>query len=272
MALTPEIYRSPGSTTTTIASVVTPISPLPSQDRSLLELDVDDDGDAYFYDLYQSPCRGVIRASNDEILDPKEIHNITNNADNDYVISYTNADGANKESDLYKTFHYYFDDLEYCGSTFYGGCQYWDLEDLKDEMDRAKEMPSIVPVSFANFTIMYDYELHYARRPADGISNDEDDNFSGRRIPVPRPQQEKPADPIPALELIETTVLEHLGAVVGLSRRGCDPNGRVSIGNPPRNYRMQHDFSEQDLDRMMAISSQPKDVLDPNHGTLCNAC
>ena len=245
-----------------IRSVVPPLSPLSvleSNDRWLVELE-DENDDVFYYDLYVSPCRGITKASNDNLMDQKDVDAINDDQGREFAISYTNGGGPNKESDLYKTFQYYFDDLEYCGATFFGGCLYYDLEELQDAIESTP-----MTESFVNFTVVYDYELHYAQRK-EGVSNDEDDIVIGRRFPAIKAFEPKPADPIPALEQVETIVLEHLGDVIGLSRRGCDPSGRVSIGRERRSDSNQHDFSKEDLDRMIAISSQPIDFLDPDHG------
>ena len=138
---------------------------------------------------------------------------------------------------------------------------------------------------------MYDYEIHYVDYSNTGrkrnsysysntgiVSNDEADELPHTR-----------GDPIPALEYLETIVLEHLGEVVGLSRRGCDvddadstpndgdgdgdgdgdaPGSRKSISDRKRRTgRYQHDFSDEELEQILAISSEPRDVLDPHYGT-----
>jgi hypothetical protein len=250
-----------------------------NNNRWLFELDVDDnnDDDVSFYDLYQSPCRGILRASNDELLDQNDLNQMNDDSERNYIISYNSNSNSNSNnnggnSDLYKAYYYYFDDLEYCGTTFFGGCRFVDLEELEDAIDideteitaaeAASPSSSAPQHSYANWTVVYDYEIHYIDNSGSGtVSNDSTEESSSKR-----------GDPIPALEYLETIVAEHLGEVVGLSRRSCDPNdtsgGRSSISSRKHRARKyQHDFSDEELERILAISSEPKDVLDPDHGT-----
>ena len=262
-----------GSLASSIERVAHPLAPLLENDgdRGLSELDSGSD-DVSFYDIYRSPCRGIIKASNDELLDQNDLESLSDDDERNYIISYNSGGGItnpDKASDLYKSFSYYFDDMEYCGATFFGGCRFSDLDDL------TSASLSSPTESFMNFTVTYDYEIHYInnRQTESLVSNDSEDNaaqssFTNTNFFPIRSQREKhhPPDPIPALEAVETIVVEHLGEVVGLSRRGCDPSGRVSIGRPKQRNTYRHGFSDKDLNRILAISSKPKDVLDPDHG------
>jgi hypothetical protein len=248
----------------TIGTILPPLSPLPPippeaevsegkknrNNRQLFELDADTD-DVSFYDLYLSPCRGVLKASNDELLDHVDVNQMNDDTERNYIISYNNGGGngdVDKDSDLYKAYYYYFDDIEYCGATFFGGCRFKALAQLQDAFDEPSS-----PQSFATFTVVYDYEMHYVQNTFGEVVGSDGDalSFSSEKAP-------KNVDPIPALQHLETIVVEHLAEVVGLSRRACDPSGRQSY---------VHDFSDEELGKMLAISSEPTDFLDPDHGT-----
>jgi len=284
-------------------NLLPPISPNPPpelsnnlKNRMLLELDTEDDDndDVPSYDLYHSPCRGVLLASNDELLDHTDLSAMNDDAERNDIISYNNNGKQNKASGLYSSYQYYFDDIEYCGSTFFGGCRFRDLEELEDTTLQANNSPALTPQTYVNWTVMYDYEMHYI----DSRGRKQNGNAIQAEISMRN-------DPIPALQHLETIVVEHLSEIVGLNRRGCDFDdassikkrqryqqkygrsnnniirqkyqqdfaGGSSIGryddgdniNKSRNYK--HDFSKEELERMLAISSEPKDVLDPDHGT-----
>ena len=265
-----------------------PLPSLPSQaaERSLLELeDADEkknnDGDVLFYDLYQSPCRGILLASNDELLDQNDLDQMSDDSERNSIISYNNNNNngnsdsdENTDTDLYKAYYYLFDDLAYCGTTFFGGCRFLGLDALEDAIaiDEIESSSAAPQHSYANWTVVYDYEIHYVDNSNSGrkrnsysysntgyVSNDEPDESPHTR-----------GDPIPALEYLETIFLEHLGEVVGLSRRGCDadtdPNDAVAPGGRNSISSRNHDFSDEELERILAISSEPKDVLDPDYG------
>jgi hypothetical protein len=203
----------------------------------------DDEEELLFFDLYQSPC--IVKASNDE---------------------FTVAD--------YQAF------TVMCNETFFGGCLYDTLQEL--EQEKATSSTS----SIVNWTIVYDYEIYY---DADM------------------------ADPIPAIQHLETIVLEHLSEITGLNEENCDleqgnvtsvtedqgkeedftisfmsSNGGGRMGSygaeevEGDDYRLRrflrdnyhrprkvteylHDFTDEELSRMLAISSDPSDELDADH-------
>jgi hypothetical protein len=272
--------------------------------------DDDDDGLSY-YDLYESPCRTLIRASNDELDEAIIISNEEN------IISYNSNQMINSGAKLL------FDEMEYCGTTFFGGCQYNNLTELitqinnNDNVDIENEEEqdiNSIPShhSFVNWTVFFDYEIHYI-----DVSNNERSHHSNdvnedndalviineqrtnitatsaassrtkmktsemlrqpqRRRKEQQQQQDQytyhRGDPIPAVEYLETIVLEHLSEVVGLTRRDCDDgissssssSSSNSSSNTTEGY--HHDFNDNELDRMMAISSDPVDLLDPDYG------
>lgn len=269
---------SPLVATATTPSVVDGISIHPAvvapNGRLVLETDADaeEDNSDVFYDLYLSPCRGILRASNDELLDHIDLNQLSVDERN-YIISYNNNDGGNsnqdKDSDLYKAYYYYYDDMEYCGTTFYGGCRFPDLKALENvirETENNPESPSSdnSSPSYVTWNVMYDYELHYADAKRSEISNDAATSEVLSANEENQQEQVIRADPIPALEYLETIILEHLAEVVGLTRRGCDPNdSSMGVSKNRRSY--QHDFSDEELERMLTISSKPYDYLDPDH-------
>jgi hypothetical protein len=277
--------------------------------------DDDDDDELSYYDLYESPCRTLIRASNDE-LDESIIIN-----DEENIISYNSNQMINSGAKLL------FDEIEYCRTTFFGGCQYNDLTELMTQInnnddididienDEEEEDINIIPSyhSFVNWTVFFDYEIHYidvSNNERMHHSNDVNENNDAlivineqrtditatsassrtkmktsemlrqpqrRRKDQEQQQQQQQqdqytyhrGDPIPAVEYLEMIVLEHLSEVVGLTRRDCDDGVGISstISSSSRNTeRYHHDFNDNELDRMMAISSNPVDVLDPDYG------
>ena len=244
-----------------------------------------DDIALLFYDIYVSPCRGILRASNDELMDYIDLDEMNDDVERNVIISYNNGDeNQNNENDLYNTYNYYYDDIEYCGATFYGGCRFSDLDELEvATRDMSLSIPIDTLPSNVNFTVMYDYEIHYVdgssgaklsegMKGVDGIQETSTSSFAttgggsneseGGKIDEPQPP--KRGDPIPAVEHLETIVLEHLGEVLGLSRRGCDSDSSSS-SSISKSQTYKHDFSDEDLSRILAISSEPKDVLDPDH-------
>jgi hypothetical protein len=262
-----------------------------------------DDDDLSYYDLYESPCRTLIRASNDELDESI----IMNNEEN--IISYNSNKMINSGAKLL------FDEMEYCGTTFFGGCQYNNLMELitqiNDDIDNDDEEDDDINAipsyhSFVNWTVFFDYEIHYidvSNNKRSQNNNGVNENNDGliiineqradttatstssrtkmktsdmlrqpQRRRKDQEQQEQyqytyhRGDPIPAVEYLETIVLEHLSEVVGLTRRDCDVGGGSSSSSSRNTGRYHHDFTDNELDRMMAISSDPVDVLDPDCG------
>ena len=282
-----------------------------SNDNDDNDADDDDDGLSY-YDLYESPCRTLIRASNDELDEAIIISNEEN------IISYNSNQMINSGAKLL------FDEMEYCGTTFFGGCQYNNLTELITQMnnndnidienEEEEDINSIPPYhSFVNWTVFFDYEIHYIdvsnnerSHPSDDVNEDNDALViineqrtditatsaassrtkmktsemlrqpQRRRKDQEQQQQQQQdqytyhrGDPIPAVEYLETIVLEHLSEVVGLTRRDCDDgsSSSSSSNSSSRNTAgYHHDFNDNELDRMMAISSDPVDLLDPDYG------
>jgi hypothetical protein len=98
-------------------------------------------------------------------------------------------------------------------------------------------------------------------------------------------------DPIPAVEQVENIILDHLSEITGLNgcsgeeyNEGADSTNQTGSMTSNRatnhvkvetlihkGYRRRktteyiHDFTEEELSRMMAISSDPTDLLDPDH-------
>jgi hypothetical protein len=145
-----------------------------------------------------------------------------------------------------------------CGETFFGGC-YNNETELIDAMGTVGGSTDGGGEGGDNgmvvWTIMFDYEVYY---PSDVV------------------------DPIPAIDHLETIVLEHLSEVTNLNQcNGTTENtdgGAAAAGNTTERLLQQttseylHDFSEDDLERMMAISGDPSDTLDPDYGTCTNEC
>lgn len=204
------------------------------QHRSVQSLQVDADSEPVeqplFFDLYESPC--VVKASND----------------------------AFEYSD-YETFSLM------CNETFFGGCHYESVAEIKQDQDSQES-------NIVEWKIVFDYEIYYTR------------------------------DPIPAVEHMESIVLEHMSEITGLNGCGGGDDGeeekedisdiaftRVEnndtetgtsatttmgrVGAYDGGYRRKaqsktdkeyfHDFTDDEMERMMAISSDPSDVLDPDH-------
>jgi hypothetical protein len=284
------------------------------EDSSMISNDNDDndagDDELSYYDLYESPCRTLIRASNDELDESIIINNEEN------IISYNSNQMINSGAKVL------FDEMEYCGTTFFGGCQYNNLTELitqinnNDDIDIENEEEDEEDIdiissyhSFVNWTVFFDYEIHYidvSNNERSHHSNDVNENKDAliiineqrtditattvssrtkmktsemlrqpqrRRKDQEQEQQDQytyhRGDPIPAVEYLETIVLEHLSEVVGLTRRDCDDGVGIIIisSSSSRNTgRYHHDFNDNELDRMMAISSDPVDVLDPDYG------
>lgn len=181
--------------------------------------------DEPFFDLYESPC--LVKASND-------------------AFSYQD----------------YQDFGRMCNETFFGGCSYDDVADLQQDLDTE---------SVVEWTIVFDYEVYYT------------------------------GDPIPAVDHVETIILEHLseitqlnrcleeendnneaggggttvttvaslssGRVGILGREGIAPEKEVASDNGYRRRTTEyiHDFTDEEFSRMVAISSDPGDVLDPDY-------
>ena len=285
-----------------------------SNDNDDNDADDDDDDDGLsYYDLYESPCRTLIRASNDELDEAIIISNEEN------IISYNSNQMINSGAKLL------FDEMEYCGTTFFGGCQYNNLTELITQMnnndnidienEEEEDINSIPSYhSFVNWTVFFDYEIHYIdvsnnerSHHSDDVNEDNDALViineqrtditatsaassrtkmktsemlrqpQRRRKDQEQQQQQQQdqytyhrGDPIPAVEYLETIVLEHLSEVVGLTRRDCDDgisSSSSSSSNSSRNTEgYHHDFNDNELDRMMAISSDPVDLLDPDYG------
>lgn len=139
-----------------------------------------------------------------------------------------------------------------CNATFFGGCNYDNMTALQQDL----KSDSVV-----EWTIVFDYEIYYT------------------------------GDPIPAVEQVENIILEHLSEITGLNgcsgekhNAGADSttqtgsvtssrvtNDRQAEALIDKGYRRRktteytHDFTEEELSRMMAISSDPTDLLDPDH-------
>eukprot|EP00536_Pseudo-nitzschia_multiseries_P001302 jgi/Psemu1/322015/estExt_fgenesh1_pg.C_160020 len=192
------------------------------------------------------------------------------------------------QESLYQDYYYYYDDMEYCGSTFYGGCRFPTQTALTDAIAREEEeeeyrsraanddddeaSPPSPPQSFVNWTVVYDYEVHYidSYRSRSSTSTSTSTPLPGSESTAMRhsnyreQQEQHRGDPIPAINHLETIVLEHLGEVVGLSRKECsNSNNNKHRNSNSSSY--HHDFSDDQLERLMAISSDPGDVLDPDH-------
>eukprot|EP00535_Pseudo-nitzschia_heimii_P008601 CAMPEP_0197176730 /NCGR_PEP_ID=MMETSP1423-20130617/2550_1 /TAXON_ID=476441 /ORGANISM="Pseudo-nitzschia heimii, Strain UNC1101" /LENGTH=564 /DNA_ID=CAMNT_0042626139 /DNA_START=112 /DNA_END=1806 /DNA_ORIENTATION=+ len=244
-------------------------------DRRLLDQE-EDNGESLFYDIYLSPCRGILLASNDELLDSVDLDEMNDDVERNVITRFNNA---NKQNDLYKK------DMEYCGATFFGGCRFSGLEDLEDMIrEMSPSFPIHASTSTVNFTVMYDYEIHYIDNSGDaerldftnGVNGKEDattpsspstsadgGSNTSKKSMISEPKSRNRGDPIPALEHLEIIVLEHLAEVLGLTSRGCNLEESSNSSSMRRNY--QHDFSDEDLGRILAISSEPEDLLDPNH-------
>jgi hypothetical protein len=134
-----------------------------------------------------------------------------------------------------------------CSENFFGGCNYDNMTDLQQDLNSE---------SVVEWTIVFDYEIYYT------------------------------GDPIPAVDHVETIILEHLSATTGLN--GCSAkesnitvptvsltssgavNGAGGLATDIGYRRRQtmeyiHDFSEEELSRMMALSSDPNNMLDPDY-------
>jgi hypothetical protein len=146
--------------------------------------------------------------------------------------------------------------LTMCNETFFGGCQYETLGDMVQDVQSE---------AVVEWMIVFDYEIYYTQ------------------------------DPIPAVDHLESMLLEHLSEVTGLN--GCDDDGQDDTSDIAFNrvddahhhngtttatamgrgsdygYRQRkaqtkdyiHDFSDKEMERMVAISSDPTDQLDPDH-------
>ncbi|KAG7338303.1 hypothetical protein IV203_024011 [Nitzschia inconspicua] len=146
-----------------------------------------------------------------------------------------------------------------CSETFFGGCTYDTFEEIQNDLDTG---------SVVEWTISFDYEVYYT------------------------------GDPVHAVDHLETIILNHLSESTGLN--GCpkdgDENG-TSIpvttpsvtrssgrfknfgkgrgGHPKQfvkntGYRRNtkeyiQQFSDEEQSRIVAISSGPRDILDPDY-------
>jgi hypothetical protein len=194
-----------------------------------------DDDDVLFFDYYESPC--LVKASNDE---------------------FTFLDFQN-----FRTL---------CNETFYGGCLYENKSQIIQQVEEDDESSSASP-SIVEWTITYDYEVYYPRNET---------------------------DPIPSIQHLETIMLEHLSEIIGLQNHNCTdddddhdnnnidektvttPRAGVDSGSRSGGGRLVdyfgerrristneylHDFTDEMLQIMLAISSEPSDMIDPEFGT-----
>jgi hypothetical protein len=132
-----------------------------------------------------------------------------------------------------------------CNETFFGGCNYDNMTALQQDLNSK---------SVVHWIVVFDYEVY----------------FTG--------------DPIPAAYDVETIILEQLSEIAGLN--GCTTPkvtstasrttnhkeeggvGGLTIDNGYRRRQMMeymHDFSEEELSIMMAISSENNNKLDPHY-------
>lgn len=208
-----------------------PAEDMPSAEESTWNATTNDDDDDFFFDFIESPC--VVKASNDAF-----------------------------------SFQDYQEFGLLCNETFFGGCNYDSMDDLQQNLESAAENAVV------EWTIVFDYEIYYA------------------------------GDPIPAVDHVETIILKHLSEIIGLngcleedetlgddntsitpaatvsaSRAGNYGHGRgqsayvsqaSDIGYRRKTMEYVHDFSEEELSRMAAISSDPSDVLDPDYSEYIN--
>lgn len=181
-------------------------------------------------------------------IDPVGVLNSTATSEDEDVIPDTDDD---LHFDLYKspclirasndefTFAQHEAFSESCGDTFFGGCFNNETELIaamaQSEIAGGGEDGGVVA-----WTIMFDYEVYY---PSNVV------------------------DPIPAIQHLETIVLEHLSKVTTLNQ--CNGTDDTTARLLQTTSEFSHDFSEDDLKRMIAISGDPIDTLDPDYGT-CN--
>ena len=205
--------------------------------------DSDTDFDTLLFDVYESPC--VTKASNEEF----------------------------SISDI--------DNFSQCNTTFFGGCQYDSVAELLLDDETTEPTNAFVPFSVTPTTtttaqrpssssssskyyildVEYDYELYYR----------------------------KTANATKAMRLLSGIMLEHLASVTGLNEKnmnnnmnnnvvgdGCNDNSRrrnrilneedknSNINNNKSNNKRFHLFTDDELERFVAISNEQNDYFDPD--------